>query len=366
MSYEVKTRTNGVKFVEFAGLDGTRKRVSLGTRDPKAAERLAREKFLAHLKGEDVVRPRQPSEQPKVFTLGMAIDALKRTDWSSSRISSWRNVWSDCDILLKEIGDIELTDFTYEVACLFIEGQQRQGKANGTIRKRLSRLSKILSCAATRWVNPETRRPYLDYVPAFPDSVGTPNVRKVNLAEADERRVYEYCDQQAQSSVRGHQWWLFKQFIMWQIDTGMRKNESLLVGHDRIADNTVMLYDGETKNGDGRPIPLTTRLQKMVGVFKSMELGAAPFFASLTASKIFEMWDDARTALDLGHVTIHDLRRTRGQRLYDSGVPLEVISELLGHRDIRVTARVYTQRTVQHLRQWTDHAEEQGGLRAVK
>lgn len=38
---------------------------------------------------------------------------------------------------------------------------------------------------------------------------------------------------------------------------------------------------------------------------------------------------------------IHDLRRTLGSWLINDGVPLEVISKMLGHSDTRVTERVY-------------------------
>jgi integrase len=172
--------------------------------------------------------------------------------------------------------------------------------------------------------------------------------------------VLDYCDERAGNSIRGQQWWLFKQFIIWQIDTGMRKSESLLVDEARIVNNRVRLYEGETKNEDAREIPLTSRLVKLVETFKAMGLNG-PFFGSLSHSKIFEMWNEARAKLNLGDVTIHDLRHTRGQRLYDAGVPLEVISELLGHRDISVTAQVYTKRKAATLDKWTRHAEENPG-----
>ncbi|HEY8352527.1 MAG TPA: site-specific integrase, partial [Sphingomonadales bacterium] len=184
---------------------------------------------------------------------------------------------------------------------------------------------------------------------------GKPSIRKAELTVEDERRVYEYCDQRRADSKRGQQWWLFKQFIMWQIDTGMRKCETLLIDLDRVRHNIVQIR--VSKNGEGRDVPLTSRLIKMVDIFRAMD-HKGPLFAGLTFGKIQEMWDECRRALDLGDLVIHDLRHTRGQRLCDAGVPLEVVSELLGHKDIGVTGRVYTIRKTAALQQWAKFAEE--------
>lgn len=41
------------------------------------------------------------------------------------------------------------------------------------------------------------------------------------------------------------------------------------------------------------------------------------------------------------HATPHDLRRTFGSRLISSGVPLTIVSEMLGHKDVETTRRHY-------------------------
>lgn len=46
----------------------------------------------------------------------------------------------------------------------------------------------------------------------------------------------------------------------------------------------------------------------------------------------------------------HDLRRTAGALLLAEQVPIEVISEILGHSDIRVTKRIYAHLLVDHKR----------------
>lgn len=354
MSFEIKRRNNGIHFVEFNDHAGNRKRVSLGTRDPKAAEVLGREKYIAHF----TTPEDSPEAQPKAsrtFTLSDAFAKMKQDKWHPDNCSSWQTINSDCGILLEKLGDVEVTSIQTSDLVEFVAKCKAEGLAPGTIKKRLSRLRTVMHRCAVGWINPKTKRPYIPYVPEFP-VMGGIKPRKVELTEADERRVFEYCDKMRSSSTRGQQWWLFKQFITWQIDTGMRKSESLGKTMADIHGDIVTLYDGETKNDEGREVPLTSRLQKMVQLFRSMDI-TGPLFAGLTNGKVFEMWDEVRRELNLGDVTIHDLRHTRGQRLADAGVPLEVIADLLGHKDISVTARVYTFRKTETLRKWTEVAE---------
>jgi len=53
--------------------------------------------------------------------------------------------------------------------------------------------------------------------------------------------------------------------------------------------------------------------------------------------------DLASAAVEAGipHVWPHALRKARGQWLIDLGVPLEIVSRVLGHADTRITELVY-------------------------
>jgi integrase len=64
----------------------------------------------------------------------------------------------------------------------------------------------------------------------------------------------------------------------------------------------------------------------------------------------------ARTVARAGieHCTPHDLRRTAGSWLLQAGLPIEVVSSMLGHSDIRTTREVYTHWNVEWLRSAAD------------
>jgi integrase len=46
----------------------------------------------------------------------------------------------------------------------------------------------------------------------------------------------------------------------------------------------------------------------------------------------------------------HDLRRTAGSWMLQRGVPIGLVSAMLGHRDVRTTQHVYAHLNVEHLR----------------
>ena len=52
----------------------------------------------------------------------------------------------------------------------------------------------------------------------------------------------------------------------------------------------------------------------------------------------------------LGHVTPHQLRRTAAIWMLEAGVPMQEVSQYLGHRDIAITARTYAMYTPDYLR----------------
>lgn len=358
MSYEVKKRDNGMHFVEFNDSDGKRKRLSLGTRDEKAADQLARKKYIEFFSEPEDEEEKAPASRGVVLSLSEGIERMKKGAWHPDVARSWESIWSDARILLRYFGDVDVRDITAESLQGYADEMKAAGQSPGTIRKRLSRIKTLLLKCSSSWINPKTQRPYIPYVPEFPEGIAKQRIRKRELTEDQERSVYDYCAEQRVSSDRGQQWWLFAEFIKWQIDTGMRKGESLAKEFSDVKDQSVWLQDGETKNEEPREVPLTSRVQQTYTMLATISGGRGKIWAGLNFGKVQEMWSEVRRELGLGDLVIHDLRHTRGQRLADKGVPLEVIADLLGHKDVSVTAKIYTFRKSETLRKWTDYADE--------
>ena len=66
-----------------------------------------------------------------------------------------------------------------------------------------------------------------------------------------------------------------------------------------------------------------------------------PVGGPLDPSKATKEWNAIRDGLGLPKVTFHDLRHTTATLLREAGVPLEIISRILRHSSITVTADVY-------------------------
>ena len=68
-------------------------------------------------------------------------------------------------------------------------------------------------------------------------------------------------------------------------------------------------------------------------------------------------WERLRVAAGIPDVRIHDLRRSAASMMVDSGISLHVVSELLSHKNLAVTADVYAHLGIQPLQ---DAAEKHG------
>lgn len=56
---------------------------------------------------------------------------------------------------------------------------------------------------------------------------------------------------------------------------------------------------------------------------------------------LYAEFEAARDALGIEDLVYHDLRRSGGTILLNRGVPLEVVSHILGHKDLETTRRIY-------------------------
>jgi integrase len=106
--------------------------------------------------------------------------------------------------------------------------------------------------------------------------------------------------------------------------TGLRLGEIFRV---RASGGVLVLE--ESKNGEGRGIPIHPRIRHLVGRLpltgKQHTIGAA-FHA-------------ARMRVGMRHINFHDLRHSAASEMVNAGVPLYDVGKILGHRDTRSTQR---------------------------
>ena len=101
------------------------------------------------------------------------------------------------------------------------------------------------------------------------------------------------------------------------------------------------LYLTDTKTGP-RKVPLNSQAR---AVLHRRPRNGSPFVfpspqdPSRPRSRNLALWDRVRREADIEDVRLHDLRHTVASHAAMNGVPLPVVSQLLGHSDTRTTLR---------------------------
>jgi integrase len=199
-----------------------------------------------------------------------------------------------------------------------------------TANRRWSVLRAILNSAHRK---DKVRVPRTDAwrdVQAFP-KVDAP--RKVVLASGEDAvRLLDALEPTARALATG------------ALYTGCRVGELLALRAADVADGRVHVR--HSKSGKARHVPLS----KPGRVFFAQQIAgktpdALAFGIVDTPSERVALSRRMRAACVIAKivpaVTFHDLRRSYGSLMLNSGAPMEVLKDLLGHADMRMTARVY-------------------------
>jgi site-specific recombinase XerD len=116
-----------------------------------------------------------------------------------------------------------------------------------------------------------------------------------------------------------------------------------------LRDSNDTLTFRDTKNGDSRAVPLTATLRETLHKLTRPIDPEAPVLPRRDPLVLTRGFSRLVARLELKNLTFHDLRHDAASTLAMAGVPLRTISEILGHRDMRMTSR-YAHLSPQHLR----------------
>ncbi len=130
-----------------------------------------------------------------------------------------------------------------------------------------------------------------------------------------------------------------RDFILWQFHTGMRPSESKAVLWDDIDNGSVIVRTSKT--GKARRIPLSSAVQSMLRR-RSKELERV--WCDLPSdTSVRNKWQSS-VRKGLGREGTHNLslyvlRHSFASKLVQDGVRVEVVRDLMGHADIKMTLR---------------------------
>ncbi|MGB3395982.1 MAG: tyrosine-type recombinase/integrase [Nitrospira sp.] len=148
--------------------------------------------------------------------------------------------------------------------------------------------------------------------------------------------------------------WL-QDIIVFALNTGMRRGESLNLQWPAVDLNRQVLVVMRSKNGEKRTVPLNGRLTELLKRKASKKTAGSFVFAS-SAETLFDARNLTRafrlaaTKAALSDFRFHDLRHTFATRLAQAGVDLYKVQRLLGHKTAAMTQR-YAHHSPESLRE---------------
>lgn len=196
-----------------------------------------------------------------------------------------------------------------------------------TINKSLGTLRKALRMAWERGAVPQN---YGEQIKLLAEN----NVRTVTLTLAQVKTLADCASEQVKAAI-----WI-------AVYTGLRRGEIVGVRPADIGADTITLRAGATKTEKHRTVPIIAPLRPWLAYLP----------LKITARGIEGSFRNARTAAGMEWVTFHDLRRSCATLLLESGAKLHVISKLLGHSSMSVTAQRYAHLQVGEVKDALDAA----------
>jgi integrase len=124
---------------------------------------------------------------------------------------------------------------------------------------------------------------------------------------------------------------LFRLYVEFLLNTGLRRGEALSLSPSRIDLARNVIYVEETKDKETRTIPLTRRAREiLVGLGDGL-------FGELNETLVTHKFTHYAGKANLKGFKLHSLRHTFATKLIELGVDILTVSKLLGHSDIKTT-----------------------------
>ena len=125
------------------------------------------------------------------------------------------------------------------------------------------------------------------------------------------------------------------------LETGLRRGEliALIWADIDLAQGTLTVQGAGAKSSQTRTIPLMEKTLVMLARWKTESGGTGRVFPGVTANTLKYRWTALLKAAKVKPLRWHDLRHSYASRLIMAGAPLPTVQRLMGHADIKTTAR---------------------------
>lgn len=264
---------------------------------------------------------RNPSERT---TIGELIDRYIAEVAPAKK--SCRSLTGCLLFLRKHFGRLSLAALRPAEIAAYRDRRLAEGRAGGTVLKELNVFSLVIDRAIREWGY---------FLPANPlEQVTRPTSargRDRRLSPAEEKRLLDSC--------RSSRSPFLPTIVELGLETGMRLGELLALEWSSIDLTRRIAYLRDTKNGDARTVPLSSRAMVVLGSLPR-NIATPRVFWSWNRSDSFEnVWRRAVNRAGIDDLRFHDLRHEAVSRFFERGFNVMEVSAISGHRTLQMLRR---------------------------
>jgi integrase len=212
----------------------------------------------------------------------------------------------------------------------YVEKRQREAAAKSTINRELALLRRAFSLGFDAEPQKVSR------VPKFHRFIVSEkgNERRGFVEEPEYRKLVD--------ATAGQLW--LRGLLALGYNFGFRKAELLEMRCEQVdlLSNTIRLYSGETKNGEGRTVVLTEECRQLVTELRRGKQPADYLFTREDGQPVRDFrgaWDALLRVAKLPGLLFHDLRRSAVRNMIRRGVPQKTARQISGHKTESVFSR---------------------------
>ena len=259
------------------------------------------------------------------ITVNEAVDKYLKTAKELKR--SWKDDKHKLDIFKKDYGNVSIDDITPEDIEKFIHNVKKRGIKPATVRHYLQVLRRMYNYLSEIDL-------YDQRNPASKVKVSVPDNTVVEALTPEEcKRLKEVCNKENIKYNGGY-------LILFALYTGLRASSIFRLKWEDIDLEKKFVRLKETKNRKQSTIILS---DLAVDLLKSVSHTDEYVFPSPFGGQrkdIRRAWKKVKKKAEIRpYIRFHDLRHTFATMLAESGVDLQVISQMLTHSSITVTQK---------------------------
>lgn len=233
--------------------------------------------------------------------------------------------------LMPWIGHVPIERLHRGVLEPWIEFRRMQGRAAATINQGLKIVSRITNLAASEWID-EHGLSWLHSAPKFRLLPNTARRKPYPLSWDEQEKLFKVLPDHLASMA------------LFAVNTGCRDGEICHLRWDwevkvpSMQTSVFIVPEEFVKNGDERLVVLNKVAESIVESQRGKHKDYVFSYRDHPIRKMLNTgWINARNAVGLPMVRVHDLKHTFGRRLRAAGVSFEDRQDLLGHRSGRMT-----------------------------